>query len=146
MKYKKGTIVKILGEWLEVVGTIPHRVHLHGKGWVDAAWIDALAEAYKLHEEKPFEWVKVGGLREVFDVLGLSGIEHERLDKRLTEVFGDPTERTYNGEDASEFGLEDEDCVLYLSQNNKDWLALSFRDLTAKDVWRKMPTVLTINK
>ena len=90
-------------------------------------------------ESKPFEWVENAKLPKHF-------IPNDEVNKRFTEVFGDPTERVYKGEDASEFGLEPDSRILFFEKNDNTWYDLAYNFLDKGDLWRKMPPLLTTNK
>jgi len=90
-------------------------------------------------ESKPFDWVETAKLPNHF-------IPKEEINKRLTETFGDPTERVYDGEPASEFGLKPDSDVLEWRKIVGCWTCVSFYLLTLGTIWRKMPPLLTTNK
>ena len=146
-KYEVGGRVKISGKWWEVVALEDARlfkvsINFGGLiGWVP----EAIIEAYEppKPESKPFEWVpKHYDFRQACN--GMT--HHESVNAWLTEKYGDPTERVYNGEDASGFGLELGSVVLCWSRSLGRWEDCFFGGLSKGDLWRKQPPLLTINK
>ena len=61
----------------------------------------------------------------------------DEQNRALTEKYGDPTERVYDGEDPREFGLQGETLVLFC--DGQWWSACGFDDLDKGEIWRKMP-------
>jgi hypothetical protein len=140
--YKIGGRVKISGKWYDIVSVNGDDVSLGGLGTMPYKAIDKNNKAYEppKQELKPFDWVPFH-----YNLLqARDGMTHlESINAWLTENYGDPTERVYNGEDASEFGLEDESRILCLFEYNNNWADMSYRFLAKGDIWRKMPPLKT---
>jgi hypothetical protein len=139
-KYEVGGRVKISGKWWEIkeIGLV---TKLPVVGTEKFVVPEFFIEAYEppKQEPKPFEWAENAKLPKHF-------IPNDEVNKRFAEVFGDPTERVYNGEDASEFGLEPDSRILWGLEDDNTWADISYRFLEKGDIWRKQPPVLTINK
>jgi hypothetical protein len=141
-KYEVGGRVKISGKWWEIkeIGLV---TKLPVVGTEKFVVPEFFIEACEPPEPKPFDWVpKHYNLLQARD--GMT--HHESINAWLTENYGDPTERVYNGEDASEFGLEPDSRILWFLEDNNTWADMSYYFLEKGDIWRKLPPVLTINK
>jgi hypothetical protein len=76
---------------------------------------------------KPYDWSTDG---ESFG---------DDLNAALTARYGDPTTRTYSGEDAGRYGLNRKSSVLCFSRGDATWLECTFNDIDLGDQWRKQP-------
>ena len=146
-KYEVGGRVKISGRWYEVVEVEGGEIKLNDKGWLASVWANDFCEAYEPPkpetDSKTFDWVpKHYNLLQARD--GMT--HHESINAWITENYGDPTERVYNGEDAGEFGLEPNTHILWWRMADKKWAGITFDALPEGAIWRKQPPILTINK
>jgi len=133
--------VKISGKWYEIGHCGIEIEDAAGGGILYAPRdIAGIIEAYEPPKPKPFEWVpKHYNLNQARD--GMT--HHESLNAWITENYGDPTERVYNGEDASEFGLKPHSRILWFLENDNTWADMSYRSLDQGDIWRKQLPCLT---
>jgi hypothetical protein len=144
--YEQGGRVKISGKWYEVVGILPSSyrgILLPIVGAERFVVPEFFIEAYEPPKPKSFEWVpKHYDFRQARN--GMT--HHESVNAWLAEKYGDPTERVYNGEDASEFGLEPDSDVLEWRKIVGCWTCVSFYLLIKGNIWRKQPPLLTTKK
>jgi len=135
--YEKGGQVKISDQWItldEYLGVL-NLPNAHGNGYdLKLIAVENFIQDYKppKQEDKPFEWVH-----------RRSCSSDSQLNKHLTDQYGDPTERVYNGEDASEFGLKNDTGVLYWEEDGEYWRKCFFKSLDKGDLRRKQPKRLT---
>jgi hypothetical protein len=141
--YKIGGRAKISGKWFEIAYVNIDYLSFKGDmGTMLISAVDQFIEAYEppKPKPKPFEWVpKHYNLNQARD--GMT--HHESLNAWITENYGDPTERVYNGEAASEFGLKPDSDVLEWRNIVGCWICVSFYLLIKGRIWRKMPSLLT---
>lgn len=144
-KYEVGGRVKIGGKWYKVAHVGEDYLGFADLGTILTMAVDQINLGYEppKQKSKPFEWVpKHYDFRQACN--GMT--HHESVNAWLTEKYGDPTERVYNGEDASGFGLELGSVVLCWSRILGRWEDCFFGGLSKGDLWRKQPPLLTINK
>jgi hypothetical protein len=142
-KYERGGRVKISGKWYEIVSVNGDYVSLGGLGTMLQKAINKNNKGYEppKPKTKPFNWVPFH-----YNLLqARDGMTHlESINAWLTENYGDPTERVYKGEPASEFGLEPKSQILWRRGVGRQWLeSAEFEFLDKGDIWRKMPPLLT---
>jgi hypothetical protein len=141
--YEQGGRVKISGKWWDVVEVEAGEINLNDKGWLASEWANDFCEAYEppkpKTDSKTFNWAEKIKLPSHF-------IPNEEVNKRLTETFGDPTERVYKGKPASEFGLKPNTHILWWRMADKKWAGITFDALPEGAIWRKQPPLLTTNK
>ncbi len=135
-KYEVGGQVKISDKWYDVVelkrcGANPVVKIMDLYSEIPASII----QDYR-SPQKTFKWLS----REDVKLLWVIPLQEQadKLNKILTERYGDPTVRKYNGEDAEEFGMEDDDCVLFWA-GGEFWSGCDFRNLDLGDYWMKAP-------
>lgn len=136
-KYEVRGHVKVSGEWYKIIGTsiitdepiveTPAR----GESNVNPEFI----EEYSPPKQKAYDWVP-----KHYDLSGtrVDRDARESLNAWLTDQYGDPTIRTYDGKPAEEFKLNPTDDVLVWSALS-EWVPTMFEDLEEGDIWRKMP-------
>ena len=151
-EYEVGGRVKISGKWFKI-GAFASRssrkldsIGLKNDctGWTDIRELTQFIEDYEppkkevAHEWLP--WVQVPIHLHYGDSISSQSVQDmaKSINKLLTNWYGaPPIVRTYNGESAEEFGLED--CS-YISYWNEDaWDAGSFRILNVGDKWMPQP-------
>jgi hypothetical protein len=141
-KYEQGGRVKISGKWYEIVSVNGDYVSLGGLGTMLHKAINKNNKGYEppKPKTKPFDWVPFH-----YNLLqARDGLTHlESINAWLTENYGDPTERVYNGEPASKFGLKPESRVLWWWEAVNRWGLIEFSGLATGDLWRKHPPLLT---
>jgi hypothetical protein len=134
--YKEGGEVKISGTWyplLQYGSSVSSHLRVNG---MKVESIEPFIQDYRepKEEPKPYGWIDADSC--------LLDCCEETVNGWLTENYGDPTERVFNDEDVSEFGIACKDMVMYLKKNGR-WGLSSYFGLDVGDLWRKLPPVLT---
>ena len=149
-KIEHGGSVKISGLWHAVeISSIPGKLccKIGAYRWVVGDMLSVI-EAYeppKDAEGSPYEWVSIG-LWNPWNPF--SSLEAARVFKQaLLQRYGDPTIRTYAGEDAEQYGLTGDSHVLYFDEHVDDggdgdaWARSRFKNLETGNQWRKQPVL-----
>jgi len=125
-KLEHGGKVKISGLWHGVFcsGTTAPEIII-GSAYVNAGHLKGVIEAYEPPEPKPYDWST-----------GCATFGDD-INAALTARHGDPTIRTYAGEDAAQYGLtEDSRVLLWVDER---WINFPFEAISQGDQWRKQP-------
>ena len=127
-RLEHGGLAKILGVWHSVFcsSTAPPSI-LTSSGTVEVHHLMEFIQDYDPPAPKPYDWSTDG---ESFG---------DDLNAALTARYGDPTTRTYSGEDAGRYGLNRKSSVLCFSRGDATWLECTFNDIDLGDQWRKQP-------
>ena len=127
-KLEHGGKVKISGLWHGVFcsGCAAPKIII-GLAYVNADHLNGVIEAYEPPEPKPYDWST-----------GCATFGDD-INAALTAQHGDPTIRTYAGEDADQYGIMADTIVLSYFAKGATWLPYRFSVLDAGDQWRKLP-------
>ena len=147
MKYEVGGQVKISGKWYDIycadTGSPTGRdVKVSLNGCLSRVFNDFIEDYRPPTKEEPtvFEWLSNDDILTsdfCFEPINTTSFRG-RVNKYLTEKYGDPAVRVYNGEDAEQFGLHGDSYVLYFGAC-ESWEGCEFRHLSIDDIWRKPP-------
>ena len=100
----------------------------------------SVIEEYK-EPELVFEWLDK--TESLFADRGETSLQ--TINRKLTARYGDPTIRTYAGEDAEQYGLTGDSHVLYFDEyvggDGDAWARSRFKNLDVGAVWRKQPVL-----
>ena len=129
IKLEHGGKVKISGLWHGVfcIGTAAPEIII-GLAYVNAGHLKGVIEEYQPPAPKPYDWST-----------GCATFGDD-INAALTARHGDPTIRTYAGEDAAQYGLPEDCCILYFAIDGASWNRCDFDMLAMGDRWRKQPS------
>jgi len=149
--YQEGGKVRISGKWRKISETYNPTAgfwKVEGMGTTLATLdFDEIVEAYEPPQSEAYEWITANQLFESIRTNAIRWDKNaDKVNQYLTETYGDPTVRTYNGEEPEDYGLEPSSVVLFWDEecwSGECWREEHFRGLEYGDKWRKQPPAPT---
>jgi len=134
-----GGRVRISGQWHDVKDhhAFQNMPNIEiGPISINAAQLMPVIEDYEQPKPKPFEWVE----RQIYKDIENRVTTFTSINAALTATHGDPTIRTYRGEESAQFGLDSAKArVLYWDKDQARWFPCTFAELETGEQWRKLP-------
>jgi hypothetical protein len=140
-KYQKGGKVKISGKWRKLYETYNPTFAVWKVEGMEAPLatldLDEIVAAYEPPQPEAYEWITSDQLF-AYCKNALNWDQNaDSINAFLSKVYGDPTVRTYSGEEPEEFGLMPKSLILVWA--GFMWMSLPYADLGHGDKWRKQP-------
>jgi hypothetical protein len=136
--YQIGGRVKISGKWRKIeLKSFCDTVKVEGlQMYHTIEDLGQIIEAYEPPQPKSYQWVSENEIPSAAYGNGQK-VAAALINSRLTETYGDPTVRTYEGEEPEEFRLTG-DAFIH-KWVGWGWVTRKFCGLQPGDKWRKQP-------